>query len=390
MIDMIPDRALGAHDVDSLAAWLATRTGRPLAVAQRAAAKAMRHAFGTIDDERRWNDLELQQTAGIGRWARPALLALSPAAQLSLLEREVSHDGTTRLLWQLHDGELIESVIIPSVRPQQRRSRTTVCLSSQVGCARHCAFCESGRLGLHRQLSSGEIIDQVRGMRRLWAERSCGPVTNVVFMGMGEPLDNLPEVARAIRLLCHPYGFGITPSHVTVSSVGVADRFDEFFRSCRAELAVSLGAPDDERRRQIMPAARRYDLATIRTALAAALPHGRRVLFQYALFAGFNDSPEDADRLADYVEPLRCRVNVITANPGPARHLRTPSLERTRRFTERLHRRGVRTILRASRGGDVGGACGQLAGRYRDGATATPMATPPSHDADETASPTLR
>jgi 23S rRNA (adenine2503-C2)-methyltransferase len=205
----------------------------------------------------------------------------------------------------------------------------------------------------------------VRLLRSVGAQRRSGRINNIVFMGMGEPLDNLPSVIRAIRLLCHRSAFDFAPTHVTVSTVGIAERFAEFFASTRAELAVSLGAPDDHRRRQIIPAAAHYDLETLRTALLDALPRGRRVLFQYALFDGFNDAPDDADKLADFVEPVRCRVNVLVANRGPAEHLGSPSPERVHSFLERLHRRGVRTILRASRGADVGGACGQLAGAYR-------------------------
>lgn len=358
---------LAGHDVDSLALRLAERSGRSMASARRAAAKAMRFAFAPRQQSvppAQWSDGALQAAANIGSWARPALLELSPRPVLELVERAASADQTIRLLWRCLDGELIESVIIPTNRDGPRQ-RTTLCLSSQVGCARRCRFCESGRWGLRRQLSPAEIVDQYRLSLRFWQRHAGGPLTNLVFMGMGEPLDNLSAVTRAVRLLCDPYGFGFTPSRITVSTVGVADEFRRFFRSTRAELAVSLNAPDDERRRRIIPVAARFDLATIRAELLAALPHGRRVLFQYALFADFNDAPADADRLADYVRPVRCRVNVLTANRGPEPSLVAPSPERVHAFVERLYRRGVRTIVRTSRGTDVGGACGQLAGAYR-------------------------
>jgi 23S rRNA (adenine2503-C2)-methyltransferase len=325
----------------------------------------MRHAWQRTDASPTWTDRALQQDAGIGRWARTALLELSPEPLLEAVQTVPSTDGSTRYLWKLRDDELIESVVIPTAAAGHPHPRNTVCVSSQVGCARRCAFCESGRHGLRRQLGAAEIVDQVRLLRAERARQAGEPLTNIVFMGMGEPLDNLPTVCRAIRLLCDPFGFGFAPSHVTVSTVGIADRFAEFFASTRAELAVSLGAPDDDRRQQIIPAAQRFLLASIRDALLSTLPRGRRVLFQYALFDRFNDSLADADALAELVRPVRCRVNLLVANRGPADHLRAPSPERVHAFARRLHRAGVRTILRASRGADVGGACGQLAGAHR-------------------------
>jgi 23S rRNA (adenine2503-C2)-methyltransferase len=163
-----------------------------------------------------------------------------------------------------------------------------------------------------------------------------------------------------------------------VSTVGIADRLSAFFQATRAELAVSLNAPDDERRRAIIPVAARYDLETLRAALLAALPRRRRVLFQYALFAGFNDAPRDAELLADYVRPVRCRVNLITANPGPDPLLCAPRPERVEAFVDRLHRRRIRTIVRRARGVDVGGACGQLAGAYRQRTAAASCGPPPA------------
>lgn len=248
-------------------------------------------------------------------------------------------------------------------------ARTTLCVSSQVGCARACAFCETGRLGLARQLAAGEIVDQVRIAQALaLAEgqaRRGAPLRNLVFMGMGEPFDNLGEVLKAIRLLTDPRAFRFAPSHVTVSTVGVADKIEAFFREARAELAVSLNAPDDARRQAIMPVNARFSMAALKEALARSLPPGRRVLFEYVLFDRYNDAPEDADLLAAYVAGLRCRVNVIPCNPGPDPALRPPSAERLDAFVARLSGHGVTTLVRRPRGRDVGGACGQLAGMAR-------------------------
>lgn len=389
-------RRLADHDVESLAQHLVRKTGDALARSRRVARRALKLAFarderGDVD----WTDQALAE-AGVGAWARPTLLALSPAPSMVIAERAPSEDGTVRLLLRAEDGALVESVIIPAEAGRDHL-RTTLCMSSQVGCARACTFCETGTLGLTRQLTAGEIVDQYRITRRLChaADRPQDrraadptavtapipapvvdepgrrrrateqPVSNIVFMGMGEPMDNLPQVGRAISLLSDHHVFAFAASRITVSTVGVADRLAAFFAGPRAELAISLNAPDDERRGRIMPINDRFDMTTLRQALVSSLPEGRRVLFQYALFADFNDSLEDADRLADYVAPIRCRVNVIPANPGPDPSLVAPSAERTNAFVARLKRRGVTTLVRRPRGRDVGGACGQLAGSRR-------------------------
>jgi len=263
-----------------------------------------------------------------------------------------------------------------------------------VGCARACAFCETGAHGLTRQLRPREIVDQYCLARRLCeapdrpidrrdrhedapptpvADNAPGrppkaaerPISNIVFMGMGEPFDNLPHVARAISLLGTQQAFDLAPTRITVSTVGQADRLAAFFAETRAELAISLNAPDDARRSRIMPINDRYDMAALKRALLEVLPPRRRVLFQYALFAGFNDALEDADLLAAYVRDVPCRVNVIPANPGPDASLVSPTIERVDAFVARLRGHGVTTLVRRPRGRDVGGACGQLAGRRR-------------------------
>jgi 23S rRNA (adenine2503-C2)-methyltransferase len=366
----VEQRALLAdHDAGSLAERLARAGGAPSA-ARAAAGKVVRHAFHAFHASRAaappgpsagvaavpW-DAPALAALGIGAWAREALLALSPEVSLSIAEVAPSEDETLRLVLRAHDGSLLEAVLIPGP------ARATLCLSSQVGCARACTFCETGRLGLERQLSAGEIVDQVRLARAAW--RGSPPLQNLVFMGMGEPFDNLSEVLRAIRLLTDPRAFGFAPSRVTVSTVGVADKLDAFFRGARAELAVSLNAPDDARRLPIMPINARFPMSTLKESLARALPPGRRVLFEYVLFDGYNDAPEDADLLASYVSGIRCRVNVIPCNPGPDGSLSPPPAARVSAFVSRLSGHGVTTLVRRPRGRDVGGACGQLAGRAR-------------------------
>jgi 23S rRNA (adenine2503-C2)-methyltransferase len=360
---------LSDHDAGSLAELLVRGGGAPSA-ARSAAGRVVRHVFhagraaapmgspsGAVAAVP-WDAAALA-ALGIGAWAHGALLALSPEVSLSIAEVAPSADETLRLVLRARDGALIEAVLIPGP------ARTTLCLSSQVGCARACTFCETGRLGLERQLCAGEIVDQVRIARAAW--RGSPPLQNLVFMGMGEPFDNLGEVLRAIRLLTDARAFGFAPSRVTVSTVGVADKLDAFFAGSRAELAVSLNAPDDARRSPIMPINARFPMTPLREALARALPPGRRVLFEYVLFDRYNDAPEDADLLASYVSGIPCRVNVIPYNPGPDARLSPPSADRVGAFVARLSAHGVTTLVRRPRGRDVGGACGQLAGRARLG-----------------------
>ncbi|HSN97438.1 MAG TPA: 23S rRNA (adenine(2503)-C(2))-methyltransferase RlmN [Candidatus Nanopelagicales bacterium] len=354
---------LADHDAASLEALL-VRAGGSASAARSAAGRVLRHVFRGGSEA--W-DAGALASLGIGPWAREALLGLDPAVSLSVAEVVPAGDDTLRLALRARDGALLESVLIPGP------ARTTLCVSSQVGCARACSFCETGRLGLTRQLSAGEIVDQVRIARGRWAEEGGKPpLSNLVFMGMGEPFDNLGEVLKAIRLLTDARAFGFAPSRVTVSTVGVADRIEAFFEGAQAELAVSLNAPDDARRSAIMPINARFSMGALREAIARALPPGRRVLFEYVLFDGVNDAPEDADLLAGYVAGIRCRVNVIPCNPGPDPGLRPPSPERLDAFVARLGGHGITTLVRRPRGRDVGGACGQLAGALRERAEAEP------------------
>jgi 23S rRNA (adenine2503-C2)-methyltransferase len=352
---------VASHDARSLAERLAA-VGVPLSTARVTAAKVVRHVFAKVGDAP-WN-AEAFTALGIGAWAHETLLAMDPSASLEVEHEAPAADGTVRLLLRARDGALVESVLIPGP------GRTTLCVSSQVGCARACSFCETGRLGFSRQLSAGEIIDQVRLARALWAreqdkQQDKPALSNLVFMGMGEPFDNLGEVLRSVELLTDERAFAFAPSRVTVSTVGVVDKLPAFFAGCRAELAVSLNAPDDERRRVIMPVNVRFPLAVLREALLRHLPKGRRVLFEYVLFDGFNDAPEDADLVAEWTRGIRCRVNVIPCNPGPDPSLRPPLPERLDAFVARLSAHKVTTLVRRPRGRDVGGACGQLAGARR-------------------------
>ena len=261
-------------------------------------------------------------------------------------------DGTVRFAVRLRDGAVVETVLI------QKPSRLTVCLSSQVGCARGCIFCETGRLGLVRNLEAWEIVAQYALAARHLGSRP----RNVVFMGMGEPLDNLEEVLRAVSVLAEPAGFAVPERRITVSTVGIVPKMDELYLRSRANVAVSLHALDRRTRLSLLPVARRYPLEDLRAAVARS---PRTVLLQWTLIEGRNDADADADALADFARGLDVRVNLIPLNPGPEPSLRAPPLERCRAFQKRLADRGVRTLLRLPHGCSVGGACGQLSGGLR-------------------------
>ncbi|MSQ81910.1 MAG: 23S rRNA (adenine(2503)-C(2))-methyltransferase RlmN [Myxococcales bacterium] len=301
-------------------------------------------------------------TDGLGRQARAALLATAGDLPPMVVDRQlVDTDGTRKLLVRLADDQFIEAVIIPA----SDDSRTTLCVSSQVGCGRRCVFCETGRLGLSRNLSAAEITTQLLLAQRLWAQVAAGspPISNVVFMGMGEPLDNLEAVANAVAVMTDDLAAGLAWRKVTVSTVGVAWKLPQFFASVRANLAVSLNAPDDRRRAQWMPINDRCDLAALKSAIVQHLPSGREVLIEYILFGGHNDALADADLLMQWLTGVPARVNLIIANPGPDPALGAPSRSSIWAFHKHLLDGGIRAMVRHPHGQQVGGACGQLAAR---------------------------
>jgi 23S rRNA (adenine2503-C2)-methyltransferase len=260
---------------------------------------------------------------------------------------------------RLADGNLVETVAIhQEVSPTRTKERWTVCLSSQVGCARGCVFCETGRLGLVRNLTAAEIVSQYATAARYLGMSP----RNVVFMGMGEPLDNLEPVLKSIAVLRDAAGFAVPERRITVSTVGIVPRMHELWSRSRANIAVSLHAVDETVRRRLLPVARKFSLSDLRAAIARA---PRTVLLQWTLIDGTNDSDADADALARFARGLDVRVNLIPLNPGADPSQRAPQLDRCRAFQKRLADHGVRALLRLPHGQSIGGACGQLAGSLR-------------------------
>jgi 23S rRNA (adenine2503-C2)-methyltransferase len=266
-----------------------------------------------------------------------------------------SSDGTKRYLLRLEDGKTIETVLMPE------GERDTICISSQVGCPVDCKFCMTALLGLERSLTAGEIIGQVLLVVRDNQLRQEGGRLNIVMMGQGEPLLNLPNVVKATRILLDPAGFGLSPRRITVSTAGIIPKIEELGREpIRPKLAISLNASTEEMRQELMPITRKYHLSDLMAACKAyPLRPWEKLTFEYVLLGGVNDSDADARRVAKLLANLNCKVNLIALNPGPEIPYVTPGPERVASFQQTV-RRSVPCFVRKPRGLDIYAACGQL------------------------------
>ncbi len=266
---------------------------------------------------------------------------------------QLSVDGTRKFLSQFEDGRIVESVIIP------RDERLTLCISAQAGCAMDCKFCATATLGLLRNLEAGEIVGQILRAREFSAGH---PLTNYVFMGMGEPLANYDRLLVAIEIMTARWGLGISPRRITVSTVGLVPQLERLVTETNVNIAVSLSAARDELRDRLMPVNRRYPLAELMGACKRlGLPKRKRVTFEYVMLAGVNDTKRDAEDLIRLFHGLAVKLNLIPFNPYPGSGFERPSDEHTRDFQERILAAGVHTTVRTSRGRDIDAACGQLA-----------------------------
>ncbi|MEK7748336.1 MAG: 23S rRNA (adenine(2503)-C(2))-methyltransferase RlmN [Nitrospirota bacterium] len=278
---------------------------------------------------------------------------LSP---LKIVTRQKSEDGTEKFLLEMEDGNKIESVAIPEEK------RLTLCISTQAGCTLDCTFCLTALEKLKRNLKSYEILDQVLTVQREMPERR---ISNIVLMGMGEPLANLPAVTEAILWMTHAKGLGISPRKVTVSTAGMVPQIKAFLEGpTHVNLSVSLNATTDAIRDQIMPKINKlYPIKTLLTALRQTpLPSRRRVTFEYILLSGVNDSLEDARRLLSLSRGIQCKINLIAFNEFPQSSYRRPSDDHILKFKKILMDGGMIATLRKSRGRDISAACGQLNG----------------------------
>jgi len=281
--------------------------------------------------------------AGHARVDRPGLVRLQRAT-----------DGTRKYLFRLADGEEIESVLIPD------DGRLTACISTQVGCPLACRFCLTGLMGMRRNLTAGEIVGQVLTLQDALDREE--RISNLVLMGMGEPLLNFPNVEKALRILCDELGANFSPRRITLSTAGYVPGIQRLAASnLNVNLAVSLSATTDAVRDQIMPINKRWPIAALLEACREyPLPNRRRLTFEYVMLDGVNDSPEDARRLAKLMRGIRCKVNLIPFNATPDLPDRPSPRERVEAFQKTLHDAGLTATVRESRGRDISAACGML------------------------------
>jgi 23S rRNA (adenine2503-C2)-methyltransferase len=300
-----------------------------------------------------------EEMTDLSRPLRESLASEHEIRKPRVRSRHTSRDGTIKYLVELEDGRNVECVYIPESSP---RKRHTFCLSTQVGCPLKCSFCFSGTIRFERNLTPGEIVGQFLAARAALPEPPAR--SNIVFMGMGEPLLNSEAVLRALRLLTDDEAFSVSPRRITVSTAGMVDEIARFANEAPpVGLAISLHATTDELRNRVMPINRKHPLEDLLAAARALpIPKRRRITFEYVLLGGENDSPDDAHRLANLLRGIPAKVNLISYNPWPGSPHERSTRERTETFVEILAAAGLTATVRRSRGDDVLAACGQLAG----------------------------
>ncbi|HNQ03118.1 MAG TPA: 23S rRNA (adenine(2503)-C(2))-methyltransferase RlmN [Thiobacillaceae bacterium] len=313
------------------------------------------HQYG-VDDFGQMTDLAKSLRARL-----PEVAEIRPPR---LVHEQLSADGTRKWLLEVGPDNRVETVFIPE------NGRGTLCVSTQVGCALECAFCSTGRQGFNRNLSVAEIIGQL-----WWANRAMGRdpkgerlISNVVLMGMGEPLLNFDNTMTALSLMLDDHAYGLSRRRVTVSTAGIVPAMDRLREVQPVALAVSLHAPNDALRERLVPINRKYPLEALMAACLRYLEHAPRdfITFEYVMLAGINDQPEHAEQLLRLTRDVPCKFNLIPFNPFPDSGFKRSSAETVRRFAQRLMAEGRISTTRRTRGDDIDAACGQLAGQVHD------------------------
>ncbi len=308
---------------------------------------------------------EFAQMSNISKALRARLEQDCDLAEPEIVREQQAADGTRKWLLALPDGNAIETVFIPE------EDRGTLCISSQVGCSLACSFCATGAQGLSRNLETHEIIAQIRVARRALGLEA---ISNVVFMGMGEPMLNLKQVLPAIRLLLDDFAYGLSARRVTVSTAGVVPGLAQLGRESPVNLAISLHATRDEIRDELVPINRHYPLAELLAACRAyPLPPRRRITFEYVMLEGINDQDQHARELVRLLAGMPALVNLIPFNPFPQARYRRSGNVRIDAFRDIILRAGLMTVTRKTRGDDIAAACGQLAGQVREGRSSVPL-----------------
>ncbi len=291
----------------------------------------------------------IEEMTNLSKKARELLSAQYEFGLVKSTKVQESIDGTKKYLFPTFQGKFIETAMIPD------DDRKTVCVSSQVGCKMGCLFCMTGKQGFQGQLTAGEIVNQIRNIPE-WNE-----VTNIVYMGMGEPFDNLEEVLKSLEILTSEWGFAMSPRRITVSTIGIVPGMLTFLNQSEAHLAVSMHTPFDDERQKLMPVQVAYPLAeVIREIKSWDFGRQRRVSFEYIVFKGLNDSSRHVAELAKILNGIKCRINLIRFHPIPGTPLEGTDENTLQKFKEKLNEKGILTTIRASRGQDIYAACGLL------------------------------
>ncbi len=357
-------------DAAGLADWFAQLGEKPFRARQ---VLRWMHRFG-VDD--------FGQMTDVAKTLRAKLAAVAEIRGPVPVRDSTAADGTRKWLLDVGASNAVETVFIPEA------NRGTLCISTQVGCALECSFCSTGKQGFNRNLTTAEIVGQLwHANRMLGAVRQPGVgdsgervISNVVLMGMGEPLANYDNTVAALKLMLDDNAYGLSRRRVTVSTAGMVPAMDRLRQEVPVALAVSLHAPTDALRDELVPLNRKYPLRELLAACRRYLENAPRdfITFEYVLLAGVNDSDADARALLALTRDIPCKFNLIPFNPFPAAGYRKPSAERVRRFQEILMQADVVTTVRKTRGDDIDAACGQLAGRVRDKTRRNPGAAPPA------------
>lgn len=265
------------------------------------------------------------------------------------LKVATSLDGTKKYLYNVLDDKFIETAYIPD------KNRGTICISTQAGCKMGCLFCMTGKQGFQGNLSANEILNQFRSLPEF------NSITNIVYMGMGEPLDNINEVLKSLEIITSGWGYGWSPTRITVSTVGLKSEIQDFLSKSHVHLAISLHSPFDNERKQLMPIQASNPVKDILDAIRSFDFRGqRRVSFEYILFEGLNDTERHIKELARILNGIKCRINIIRFHSIPGSDFKSPDMEAIKKFKEKLNKKGILTTIRASRGEDIKAACGLL------------------------------
>lgn len=296
---------------------------------------------------------------------RATLNEVAIVKRIKLFDQQTSKDGTIKFLFELDDKkkDKVEAVLIPDFYPDGTVNRLTVCVSSQVGCIFGCSFCATGKMGFFRNLTHGEIVDQVQFINEFSEKEYGKKITNIVYMGMGEPLHNYNAVVESASIITDELGIGLSPKRITVSTVGLTKQIKQLAEEHQPfNLAISLHAADDQKRNEIMPINQSLNLEKLEESVRHYYNTLMRPLtYEYLLFDNFNDSPHDAHKLADIAQWVPSKVNIIMYNKVSGVELNRAGEDRLDRFMQTLTKRGVTATVRRSRGDDIDAGCGQLA-----------------------------